>query len=391
MLSLSRMSAGMVLLAGALALAACAPQSITTRTGRTTQAPPVDPAQPVKFAFLAPATASNEGAATLGRALINAARMAVSDLNDPTVELVVLDTGGQPGRAANAARQAAGSGAKIILGPLFSASTRAVASTAAANDIKVISFSTDSGVAGDPVYLSGFLPQKEAARVIGFARARGISTTGILYPLTVSGEVAYQGAQDAAGVNLVAATGFDRTAEGIVAGAADFAGRVRTTGAQGLMVAESGRALVFAMDQLAENGIEAGEFRFLGLGQWNSRSILGSSRFAGSWFPAPDPGAMDAFVRRYRQRYGEIPPPLAVLGYDAVAIAGQMLADARATGSRQPFSTEAITRPRGFRGIVGPVRFGRDGLGERAMVILEVGQSEFDIVDPAPIAFGAGS
>ena len=395
MLRLSRISAGIAILAGSLALAACAPQSSATRGGTQGSGKPaggqVDVTKPIKVAFLAPTTAKNSGAAALGRALVNAARMAESDLGGVKIELMILDTGGDTGQAVRVAKQAIGSGAKIILGPLFSANTKAIASTAAANDVKVISFSTDSSVAGDPVFLSGFLPEKEAARVIDFARARGVRETGILYPLSPAGEVALKGAREAGGNNLLVETGYERTAPGIVAGTNEFAAKVRSSGAIGLMVAESGKALVFAMDQLGEKGIETGDYRFLGLGQWNSRSILGSKRFQNAWFPAPDPDAMNAFVDRYRSTYGSVPPPLAVLGYDAVAITGQLLAEAKASGSRAPFSSAAITRPQGFRGAIGPVRFGRDGRGERGMVILEVGASGFNVIDRAPVAFGAGS
>ncbi len=394
MFRLSRISAGIAILAGSLVLAACAPQSGATRNGQNTGKPApgqVDVTKPIKVAFLATTTAKNSGAATLGRALVNAARMAEGDLRGAKIELMILDTGGNAGQAVRAARQAIGSGAKIILGPLFSANTKAIASIAAANDVKVISFSTDSSVAGGPVFLSGFLPEKEAARVIGFARARGVRDTGILYPLTPAGEVALKGARDASGVSLVATTGYDRTAPGIVAGTSEFAAKVRSAGAVGLMVAESGKALVFAMDQLGEKGIETGDYRFLGLGQWNSRSILGSKRFQNAWFPAPDPDAMNRFVSRYQSQYGSPPPPLAVLGYDAVAITGQLLSDAKASGSNTPFTFAAITRPQGFRGAVGPVRFGRDGLVERGMVILEVGASGFNVIDRAPVVFGAGS
>jgi hypothetical protein len=74
-----------------------------------------------------------------------------------------------------------------------------------------------------------------------------------------------------------------------------------------------------------------------------------------------------------------------------VQIAGQLLAEARQTGASDPFGAEAITRPQGFRGAVGPIRFTPDGLGERSMAILEVGQGAFRVIDPAPLAFGAGT
>lgn len=390
MFRLSSLSAKIAMVAAAVTLAACSGGSNATRGdgGRNN----VDTTKPVRVALLAPATSANAGAAGLGKALINAARLAERDLRGgPKIELMVMDTGGDEAKARAAAAKAAQAGAKIILGPLFSANTKAIASTAAQNNLKVIAFSTDSTVAGGPVYLSGFLPEVEARRVIDYARSRGVNTTGIFYPKTPLGEVVLRGAQRAAGANLVAVTPFDRTSEGIVAGASVFAEQVRATGALGLMVADSGQGMIFAVDQLTENGLSADRFRYLGLGGWNSRATLGSARLRNAWFPAPDPTKMEAFVRRYRAAYGSVPPTLAVLGYDAVSIVGQMLRSAQATGSSAPFSTANLTRPQGFSGIVGPVRFNRSGIGERGMAILEVGASDFSVVDPAPRTFGGGS
>lgn len=390
MFRFSRLSAGIAILAGALIVSACAPSS-ATRTGRD-PGPAVDTSGPVKVAFLAPTSSSNAGAAALGRALVNAARLAERDFRQGAkIELMIFDTGGNEAQAAAAAAKAAAAGAQIILGPLFSANTKAIASTAAANNLKIISFSTDTTVAGGPVYLSGFLPEKEIARVLGYARAKGVRATGIFYPQTPLGEVAVRGAQKAAGVNLVATTAYDRSAEGIVAGAKAFASQVKATGAVGLMIADSGQGLIFAVDSLSEAGIASGTYRFLGLGQWNSAATLKSAKLRNAWFPAPDPNAINAFAQRYRASYGGVPPALAVLGYDAVAIVGQLLRNAAATGSRSPFSRAALTRPQGFRGIVGPVRFDRSGLAERGMAILEVGANEFNVVDPAPRTFGGGS
>ncbi len=142
---------------------------------------------------------------------------------------------------------------------------------------------------------------------------------------------------------------------------------------------------------LADAGLGAPNQRFLGLGEWDTRSTLESPALAGGWFASADPGALRGFVERYRGRYGTVPPQLAVLGYDAVQIAGQLLAEARQTGSGEPFARAAITRPQGFTGAIGPIRFFPDGLGERSMAILEVGPGAFQVVDPAPTAFGAGS
>ncbi len=388
---LSRLTALSALFLG-VALSACAPvhNPREARLPDARRAPTHNVAQPVTVALLAPSTAANPGAAQLGQAIVNAARMAQAEVNDPMLTLRVYDTGGDPGRAAAAASQAAGEGAKLILGPLFSSSTGAVARTASGANLNVLSFSTDSSVAGGPVFLTGFLPDMAARRVTSFARSRGYDSFGILYPETDYGRVALAGAESIAGGNLVVRTSYPRTAEGIPPAANEFAAQVRQNGARALLIPESGQGLQYVASLLTEQGAGAPDHKFLGLGEWDSRTTLESPELVGGWFPSSDPGALRAFVERYRGRYGSVPPQLAFLGYDAVQIAEQLLVEARRTGA-EPFSREAITRAQGFRGAVGPIRFLQDGRGERGMAILEVGENAFQVIDPTPTAFGAGS
>ncbi|MEM9063390.1 MAG: penicillin-binding protein activator [Pseudomonadota bacterium] len=394
MLRRSRFPALAALVACMFAVAACGGKTSSTgpkaSTANTAPTGEFDPTRPTTLAFLAPLTAENTGAAQLGQALANSARLATGELADPLIDLRVYDTGGRPELARAAVTRAIGEGARLIMGPLFSTSTRAVAAPAAEKGLKVISFSTDSSIAGGPVYLSGFLPDMETRRITSFARAQGYDAIGIFYPKNAAGELALSGARAGAGQGLAVRTPFERSEQGIGAGASEFAARARGSGVRAVLIPESGQALSFISAQLDQAGVGEG-YKFLGNGQWNSRATLGATGVRGGWFPAPDPAAMKAFVSRYRATYGSVPPPLAVLGYDAVQVASQMLIEARATGSRNPFGQAALTRPQGYSAATGPIRFGPDGRSERGLSILEVGEAVFNVIDPAPIAFGVGS
>lgn len=398
MFCLSRLRVLTLAVLGAAALGACAPR--VAGTGGQTPATPTTPQQnqqqidlnkPVTVALLAPSTASNGGAAALGRALGNAARMAAADLGDPRLQLRIYDTGGNAGQARQAAERAIREGAKLIVGPLFGANTKAIASAAAAANIKVLSFSTDASVAGDPVYLTGFLPEMAARRITSFARSRGYGQIALFYPQNAYGEAALRGAQSGARTALVTSQSYPRTSEGIPPASKQFTASAQAAGARAIVLAESGQALQFVGSLMQSNGLSPREIKYLGLGEWNSRATLGEGSLRGGWFAGPDPQAMQRFVEKYKERYSAVPPPLAVLGYDAVQIAGRMLQDARASGSSTPFSTASLTRPSGFNGAVGPIRFTPDGLGERGMAVLEVRRGGFTTIDAVPTRLGLGS
>ena len=388
----------------ALAVASCAPATTpgaapstlpsTAQTRPVLPAGSVDPNRPVVVALLVPLTAADEGAANAGNALANAARMAMVDLADPTMELRVYDTAGNPQGARAMAQKAVGEGAALILGPLFSANTGGVGDVAGAAGINVISFSTDSAVAGGPVFLSGFLPEAEAERIVGFAASRGLDRIAVFYPQTDYGDAAIRGADEAvlsSGARVVVASGYPRTFEGIRETSEPFAGAALAAGATAVLLPDSGQGLRSAGAFVDYGGLDPAEVKYLGLGQWNSSATLQEPALQGGWFPAPDPGKLDVFAGLYSARYGAQPPFIAVLGYDAVQVAGQLLADARRDRSNTPFGRAELTRIEGFQGALGPLRFEPGGLNQRAMAILEVGVRSFEVLDPAPARLGLGS
>ena len=388
----------------ALSVASCGPittsgpaRSTVPTVPQTTPRLPagsVDPNRPVVVALLAPLTAANEGAANAGNALANAARMAMIDRADPTMELRVYDTAGNPQGARSMAQKAVGEGAALILGPLFSANTGGVGDVAGAAGINVISFSTDSAVAGGPVFLSGFLPEAEAERIVGFAASRGLDRIAVFYPQTDYGGAAIRGADEAAlssSARVVAASGYPRSFEGIQDNSGPFAGAALAAGATAVLLPDSGHGLRSASAFMDYSGLDPAVVKYLGLGQWNSSATLQEPTLQGGWFPAPDPNKLDIFSSLYAARYGAQPPFIAVLGYDAVQVAGQLLAAARRDGSRTPFGRAELTRIEGFQGALGPLRFEPGGLNQRAMAILAVGARSFEVLDPAPSRLGLGS
>lgn len=346
----------------------------------------------ITLALLAPQSGVNKGASNLGKALVNSARLGLADLNDKQVNLRIYDTAGDPAKAAAMAQKALGEGADIILGPLFSSSTKAVAPIAASAGVKVLSFSTDTSAAGGPVWVTGFLPEMEARRILSYAKAQGRSSVGVFYPETGYGQAALRGAQETqrAGLTQIVGTGgFNPGFAGVQAGAGSFAGSAG--GADAVLIATGGTDLRSAGTFMDFHNFNPARVKFLGLGQWFSGSTLKERTLQGGWFPAPPTDLANAFSNRFARQFGSKPRFVAVLGYDAVQVAGQTLRETRAARSADPFDTETLTRPAGFKGAMGPIRFTKDGRNERGLAILEVAQGSFRTIDAAPTRFGRGS
>ena len=174
---------------------------------------PVASADSVRVALLVPLSGP---ASKVGQAMLNAAQLALFQFADDRFELLPHDTGGTVDGALAAAQLAIGDGAKLIIGPLLSASVQAVGPIARAANVPVVGFSSDRNAAGDGVYVMGFLPAAQTERVLGYAISRGLVRFGLLAPDNAYGAAVLQAMQDVTlrqGVQVTRARLYDPNAE----------------------------------------------------------------------------------------------------------------------------------------------------------------------------------
>jgi len=217
----------MAVLAILVVLAACATPNagrpvtpaptVPAETGLP-QAPPAMPTKPVTETPLgppgqaaAPATGplkvglllplSGNGA-TVGTEMLNAAQMALFDLGEDRFQLLPRDTKGSPAEAAGAARGLIAGGARLLLGPLFSAEVTAVKPVAQGAGVSVLAFSNDWTRAGDGTFIVGLVPADQVARIVGFAQLRGLARLAVLAPRDPYGEAVLAAVHDTAATTI---------------------------------------------------------------------------------------------------------------------------------------------------------------------------------------------
>ena len=310
---------------GLAALAACMPAPIVPAPLATPQppygpppppvaapAPPtaVAPSGPAKIALLVPLSGPNAG---LGSAILDAAQMALFETGGDQLTLVPRDTKGTPAGAAAAAHSAVDSGAKLILGPLLAAEVEAVTPIARDAHINVIAFSTVTNLAGDGIYLMGFLPRQEVVREVTYARQRGIARFATLAPDSPYGHLMADALRETAassGATVTKTVFFDPSAgdpstaiavllpAGPAPAAASAAGppdapapavspppavprhcRAAVPSFDALLLPEGGEQLKAIARKLAAAGLDNKATRLLGSGLWDVPDI-GSERSA---------------------------------------------------------------------------------------------------------------
>lgn len=385
--------------------------------------------------------------ASLGKAMSDAAQMAVFDLADTRLQLVPIDDKGTANGSAEAARRAISEGAQLIIGPLLASSVSSVAPLASAAGIPVVAFSSDRKVAAPGVYIIGFTPDTEVQRVVSFTAQGGLSRFAVLAPDNAYGlavvsamrkavaqhegtlaraQLYSPGTQDFVpvarkflGLPDPAAPGAPEppavpatpaappsgglpaaTSGGVVAAppiglpqggsggsAAPPPVLVPPQSFDVLLLAEGGAQVRNLAAALSSMGVRSPTVQFLGTGKWDEPGIGQEPSLVGAWFAAPSPVNRDDFEIRFRRAFGQTPPRLATLAYDAAALAAIL-----ARGPQpEPFSQAALTDPSGFFGRDGLFRLSPDGVAERRLAILRVERNGVTVIDEPVPSFAAGS
>lgn len=375
-----------VVVAAAALLTACATVSSGGggKQAPVSQTPTADAAkaQTVKIAVLLPLSGQN---AALGRALLNAAEMAMFDLADDKLELVPRDTGGSPQGAAAAAQKAAAEGASLLVGPLFAPEAAAVRPIAAAAGIDMLTFSTDRRLAAPGSHVMGLTPTDQIMRIVAHVRAAGATRLAVLAPRTPYGDVAAAAAQDAAarfGLPAPRIERYDANLADLTVPAT--AAATAAPAPQAILLAEGGRQAQALAQALTAAGVNQTQTRLLGTALWDEPGMGGEPALVGGRFAAPDPALRRDFEARYKSLFGEAPPRIATLAYDAAALAASV---ARNAQPGRPLDKATLTAASGFSGVDGLFRLRNDGAVERGLAVLEVTADGVRTVDPAPQNF----
>lgn len=339
----------------------------------------------MKVGLLVPLTGE---AAPLGNALLDAAMMALFDIGDGRLTLLPRDTGGTAEGAAAAAESALQEGAALIIGPLFSHSVSAVAPLARERGVNVVAFSTNRTVAGEGVYLIGFVPDQQVRRIVDFAGARGLRRLAVLAPESPYGSTVSLAAEQAApgaGMAVVQAESFPADGRDADPAVRRLARRFQVDPFDALLLAEGGGTLRAVAPLLPYHDVSPSQVKLLGTGLWDDPQLAREPTLVGGWYAAPSPTAGVAFLDRFEQTYGRRPARLASLAYDATALAA-VLAQG---GGEARFDATSLGNPNGFAGIDGIFRFGPDGVAERGLAVMEITRTGPRVLDEAPQSFEA--
>jgi len=343
----------------------------------------------IKVAVLLPLSAEGN-TAKVAEAMKRAGELALFDFNNRDLQLMQKDTRGTAEGAKAAAHEAVRDGAELILGPLFAEAVGGAAPVAREAGVPVIAFSSNRKVAGNGVYLLSFLAGSEVRRVVAYTMTQGRRRFAALIPENELGAIlrdAFQSAVRDTGGEIVAVETYKPDANSMLKPAERIAALAKKGDGppqfDALFLPGSSDTLPALGPLLPYFEVDTDAIQIIGSNGWDYNGIGREEPLRGGWFPASEPGGWQDFTKRYVETYGNAPPRLASLAYDAVSLAATLSEGSR--GSR--YSADRLTRDSGFSGVDGLFRLRRDGLSERGLAILEVQRFSHRVVDPAPRTF----
>jgi hypothetical protein len=452
-----RALAGAALLASGLALGGCTTTGAGTGAAGSATATPkpeapasaarTAPSGPRQVALLVPLSGSG---AEVGRSLESAARAALTPARAGSIRLSVHDTAGTAEGAKAAAKAALDGGADLVLGPLFSASAQAARPLLTAAGVPALSFSNNSTIAGNGIYVLGDLPGQQTEALLAAAAKQGHGRVVMVGPDTAYSRLAQMGAraaQGSGGIQLIQSRLFppNTTYNDQV----QIVRSLARVGATGVVLPTSGLTLVGLAALFDYYDAAPPRVRMLGTSLWEWPGTFAEGSLHGGWYvsrsvpptlaraparPAPEPETAapesepeqmadqpDADSDADADAAGETadaapagPPPSAARKPDAperpevpeaapvrlaagpgkmerLAMDGIALAAAWAKAPGAPQLSAFLTDKAGFRGFSGLFRLTPTGRNERGLHLLEVTRDGPRLVQPAPGAFaGAG-
>ncbi len=341
----------------------------------------------MKIGLLLPLGGFDQTAA-VAKGMKQAAEMALFEANLPNVQLIVKDDKGSPEGAKTAAEQAINDGAEIIVGPLFARSVAGAAAAAGPANIPVVSLSNDRQIVAANVYAFGFSPEQDVERIIGYATRQNKLRFAAILPDDAYGKVVDKAFRDAVAGNggtVIAVETYPAGANAMLGPARRIVDAIKTATGNGApidavfipggkdVLPELGPLLTYA-------GFDPANVKILGSSAWEFSTIGNTPAFVGGWYPATDPNGWQAFAGRFTKAFGQPPPRVASVAYEAVAMALSLANEP--VGQR--FTAANLTRTTGFNGVEGSIKLSAKGIAERSLAVLEVQKIGTSVIDQAP-------
>lgn len=300
-----------------------------------------------------------------------------------TPKLLMRDSGGGADATAQAAQELIDEGAQIILGPLVSENVIAAGRVTSAANIPLIAFSNNMKVAKPNVFVFGYIPYQQVKRISDFAAEQKIEHYAAIATQDDYGRMVVRDFSKAIAAYNHTVQPVEFFSKGSmpasdlltrIAKDAEVIGRQR----KAVFLPVTGEPLA-AISQRFMQDVKAndGFLKLLGTGLWDNPQTVSTPGLLGAWFATTDPELSYQYNQRFFEQYEYAPSRLASLAYDAVSF----LADEGIQNGSAALTRDSLISQDYYTPANGTVRFRPNGVVDRALAVVEVGQQGFRVMD----------
>ncbi len=330
------------------------------------------------------------------------AELAIFTLDNPNIDLTFHDTSQDVAGAVTAAIEQK---ADLIIGPLFSENARKARPLAAMANMPILTFSNDSTVAGQGVWLIGQTPEKDIETVLtkALSEIKPIDEEARALPnlVIIAQDNDYGTRITQSAISLLRNQG-GATADLLVINddvlMDEKSLRQSIKNLTGwLPPSSTGERKLPKYDMVLLAGHDAFSLRvapvlswydldpeqvlFIGPSSWNNAAILQEPSLKNGWFADVPQDNQNRFQQIWKDHFNEPASKPAILAFDAIALASTLDHD----DSQMMIAN--LTQDQGFSGFSGMFRFHQDGTNTRLLEIRQINDQDTGVVFPAARRF----
>ena len=330
------------------------------------------------------------------------AELAIFTLDNPNIDLTFHDTSQDVAGAVTAAIEQK---ADLIIGPLFSENARKARPLAAMANMPILTFSNDSTVAGQGVWLIGQTPEKDIETVLtkALSEIKPIDEDARAVPnlVIIAQDNDYGTRITQSAISLLRNQG-GATADLLVINddvlMDEKSLRQSIKNLTGwLPPSSTGERKLPKYDMVLLAGHDAFSLRvapvlswydldpeqvlFIGPSSWNNAAILQEPSLKNGWFADVPQDNQNRFQQIWKDHFNEPASKPAILAFDAIALASTLDHD----DSQMMIAN--LTQDQGFSGFSGMFRFHQDGTNTRLLEIRQINDQDTGVVFPAARRF----
>ena len=330
------------------------------------------------------------------------AELAIFTLDNPNIDLTFHDTSQDVAGAVTAAIEQK---ADLIIGPLFSENARKARPLAAMANMPILTFSNDSTVAGQGVWLIGQTPEKDIETVLtkALSEIKPIDEAARALPnlVIIAQDNDYGTRITQSAISLLRNQG-GATADLLVINddvlMDEKSLRQSIKNLTGwLPPSSTGERKLPKYDMVLLAGHDAFSLRvapvlswydldpeqvlFIGPSSWNNAAILQEPSLRNGWFADMPQDNQNRFQQIWKDHFNEPASKPAILAFDAIALASTLDHD------DSQMMIVNLTQDQGFSGFSGMFRFHQDGTNTRLLEIRQINDQDTGVVFPAARRF----